>query len=102
MIPGSWNNSTSLVVYFSDSESCMELLRRLQVYLTAAVVIAVLYSGWIFLGRRGTIPRIGAPDRQQTSREAEWERIYGGTAVKILQFYAREESVIEGDKSVLC
>src|SRR5262249_6380046 len=32
----------------------------------------------------------------------EFDRIYGGTQVRILQFYARESAVIEGGKSVIC
>jgi len=80
----------------------MELLRRLQVWLTAAMVIAILYVGWVFLNRRGTAPRSARTDPAQASREAEWQRTYGGTGVRILQFYAREGNVIEGDKSVIC
>src|SRR5262249_29962756 len=57
----------------------------------------------IFLGRylsRGRGARLLDP--KQIAREAEWQRTYGGNAVKILQFYARDGSVIEGDHSVIC
>src|SRR5262249_31194678 len=37
-----------------------------------------------------------------TERNAEFERIYGGTAVKILQFYARDGTLTEGSPSVIC
>jgi hypothetical protein len=80
----------------------MDLLRRLQVYLTAAMVIAILYAGWVFLNRRSGGRRNAATDMEQTAREAEWQRLYGGSDVKILQFYAREANLIEGDKSVIC
>src|ERR1051326_2391960 len=80
----------------------MESLRRLHIYLTAIAVLAMLYSGWVLLNRRGAVRRPGTPDRAQTARDAEWERNYGGTGLKILQFYGREGNGIEGDKSVIC
>jgi hypothetical protein len=46
--------------------------------------------------------KVQRPDAGQAARDAEWERTYGGDAVKILQFYAREGSVTRGDKGLLC
>ena len=80
----------------------MEILRRLQFYLTAVVVIAMLYVGWVFLKRRGTLPRIPSRETPRNLREAEWQRTYGGSDVRILQFYAGEGSLVEGNKSVIC
>ena len=79
----------------------MQLLRRLQIYLTATAVMAVVYTGWVLLNRRGPVRRLETSGAR-TAREIEWERIYGGNSVKILQFYAPEGNLIEGDQSVIC
>jgi hypothetical protein len=72
-------------------------------YLSIAMVVAAVYAGWIFLGRYLSGRRW---DRQQeaahAARASDFESIYGGTAVKILQFYAREATLTEGDRSVIC
>ncbi|MBZ5624396.1 MAG: hypothetical protein LAQ69_37720 [Acidobacteriia bacterium] len=64
---------------------------------------AAVYAGWIFLGRYLSGGHWG--DRRhdtQPARTAEFESAYGGTAVKILQFYARDGSLTEGGTSVIC
>ena len=70
--------------------------------LFVTAVVAATYLAWVFVSRAiGTTrwarqhPAAGEPNRA-------FDRIYGGTDVKILQFYAREASVTEGAKSVLC
>jgi hypothetical protein len=68
-----------------------------------AVVAAAVYAAWVF-GSRSLRDRRWR-SRQETpkaSANAELERLYGGTAVKILQFYAREGNLTEGGKSVIC
>jgi hypothetical protein len=40
--------------------------------------------------------------RRQPDGFAEFERAYGGTAVKIVQFYSREGTLFEGSTTVLC
>jgi hypothetical protein len=66
------------------------------------LAIAALYLGWTFLSRSMT-PTIGpAGDSQQAAAAAEFARIYGGNDVRILQFYAREGSVVEGGTTVIC
>src|ERR1017187_8681362 len=81
----------------------MEGLLKLRRYLGIAIVVAAVYTGWIFLGRYLSDRRWGrdrlAPPPVST---AEFQRIYGGTAVKILQFYAREGGLTEGTASVIC
>jgi hypothetical protein len=76
---------------------------RFPIYLRIVAVAAVAYAGWIFAdryfaGRRWTQRQ----EIQQAGSNPEFERIYGGTAVKILQFYSREGSLIQGGKTVLC
>jgi hypothetical protein len=74
-------------------------LRRVFLFVTA---LACTYVAWVFVARnidtRRWIRRQSAP----SSANTEFDRIYSGTAVKILQFYARESSVTEGGKSVIC
>jgi hypothetical protein len=78
----------------------MEGVRRLLIF---TMIAAVIYTGWTFLARRFPGGRWVPPaDRQATAREAEFERIYGGSAVKILQFYTRDGSLTEGAGSVIC
>jgi len=68
-----------------------------------AVAGATVYLGWIFLGRSELDRRSAQGGRPGTSSQAsEFDRIYGGSEVKILQFYARDSAAIEGQGTVLC
>ena len=81
----------------------MEVLRKLYVYMWVAVAMAAMYSGWVMLSRHlGTPRRAAQPDAGRAAHDAELARVYGGTDVRILQFYAREGSVTEGNKSAIC
>jgi hypothetical protein len=79
------------------------LLGRLQPYLGAAVVAVLLYAGWVFAGRyvhsrqweRERV-RVKAPPNE------EFERHYGGTDVRILQFYTPAASLVEGEHTTIC
>ncbi|HWC98276.1 MAG TPA: hypothetical protein VG456_16065 [Candidatus Sulfopaludibacter sp.] len=67
------------------------------------LVIAVIYVGWVFLSRyRSHHNSDATPDPDQARRNAEFARTYGGTQVKILQFYAREGNLTQGSPTVLC
>ncbi|HYW46534.1 MAG TPA: hypothetical protein VE959_26955 [Bryobacteraceae bacterium] len=66
------------------------------------LTIVVVYVAWVLLGR-------GIVDRNWRMRHprpadsnAEFEKVYGGTAVRILAFYARDGVLTEGDKTVIC
>jgi len=77
--------------------------RHVQVALRVLVAGAVAYAGWTFLSRALSEYRLRRyVDAEQTRRNAEFLRVYGGTAVKILQFYSRDFKVTEGTNSVLC
>ena len=82
----------------------MSYLPRLSLVLKIAVAIALAWCGWIFISRYMSnarwLSRLG--QNQQPARNAEFDRIYGGSAVKILNFYARDGNMIEGDETVLC
>jgi hypothetical protein len=81
----------------------METLRKIQLYLGICVVLAAAYSAWMFLSRR-------AADEEWKKRQkpapATWnkemERLYGGTDVRILQFYARDGVIAPGAHTVIC
>jgi len=78
---------------------------RFRRYVAFATVGVALYTGWIFLDRYASTrrwERRREATTGQTARTANFNSIYGGAEVKILQFYAREASVTEGTPSVLC
>jgi hypothetical protein len=78
----------------------MEHWKGLLLALRFLTLLVVVYVGWVVLNRYARLPT-----RRQTedaARQAEFARIYGGSEVKILQFYAREASVTEGGKTVIC
>jgi hypothetical protein len=79
----------------------MQAIRDALPYLRLAVIAAILYAGWVFWSRQTPIHN-PHPVRETTAAEADWARVYGGSEVRILQFYARERTLTEGDKSVIC
>jgi hypothetical protein len=81
----------------------MKLLRQFQYYLRIAAVVAAAYVGWVFTHRYFE-HRAWTQQRElkQAGSNPEFESVYGGTAVKILQFYAREGSLTEGGTTVIC
>ncbi len=73
--------------------------RLVRILLAAAVV----YVGWVFLdrelaGRRWLRQHQPLP----SASNPKFDAIYGGSSVRILQFYARDGVLTEGDKTVLC
>ena len=73
---------------------------RVQAYLWVAVAAAVAYSAWVFASRIAEHNRL--KQRTQIGANPEFERVYGGDAVKILQFYARDGIIEPGGSTVLC
>jgi hypothetical protein len=65
-------------------------------------VLALTYATWVFVSRMAASGRWLRREAPASSAQAEFDRIYGGSDVKILQFYARESNVTEGGKSVIC
>ncbi len=75
----------------------------IRILLRVSLAIAAVYVSWIFLSRYGSHrPQNAGPDPEQARRNAEFARTYGGTDVKILQFYAREGNLTQGNPTVLC
>jgi len=65
--------------------------------------IAIVYVSWVFLARYWSNRQFKpAGDADQARRNTAFARTYGGTDVKILQFYAREGNLTQGSPTVLC
>ena len=83
-----------------------ELFKRLQIPLRVAAAIALAYLGYVFLARYTATKHYNDREKRQSEpdskRAAKFEETYGGTAVKILQFYARDAAITEGDETVIC
>ncbi len=81
----------------------MNPLRLVSRVLPCAVVAAALYMGWVFWSRHDAARQWNQDhQRKQAAWNADLEHAYGGTDLKILQFYARDGSLAEGEKTVVC
>lgn len=77
-------------------------MRRIKVVLRVASIGAAVYLGWVFASRYvATQQWERARGRVPAAQNAEFERIYGGTEVRILQFYSPAH-VTEGDSATIC
>jgi hypothetical protein len=82
-----------------------ELFKRAQIPLRVAAVIALAYLGYVLLARRTADQRFAErQNRNQPSAEqnAKFAATYGGSALKITQFLAREGVIVEDQSTVLC
>lgn len=81
------------------------MLKRAAIPLRVAAIVMSVYLGYVLLARHTSTQhwedrRKSAP--QAPGRDAEFNAAYGGTAVKILQFYARESAITEGQSTIIC
>lgn len=75
--------------------------RGLHRYLSVLLLGTLVYTAWIFYRRsEGSSSRREVAPR--TGRAVEFDRIYGGKDLKILQFYARDAAVTEGSSTAVC
>jgi hypothetical protein len=77
----------------------------MQIPLGVATVIAVAYLGYVWLARRSATEHYEARTKLAEPTEdqkAKFSDTYGGSAVKILQFYARDGAVTEDQGTVMC
>jgi len=72
--------------------------------MTAAIGVAALYVGWTFLSRHQADERWkrNARPAAASAREADFQRTYGGSDLRILQFYPRESVLFEDGRTVVC
>ncbi len=75
----------------------------IRILLRVSLAIAAIYVSWVFLSRYWSHhPQNTGMDPEQARRNTEFARTYGGSDVKILQFYAREGNLTQGNPTVLC
>ena len=82
-----------------------QLLKRAEIPLRVGAAITVAYLGYVLLARYTSDRRWAARQNNgQLSAEqnAKFAATYGGSAVKILQFYAREGSITDDQSTVIC
>jgi hypothetical protein len=77
-------------------------MRRLRPVFVITTALALSYLAWVFVSRGMNSARRAHGSQAADSRAADFYRAYGGTAVRILQFYARDGNIVEGTKSVIC
>jgi hypothetical protein len=66
-----------------------------------AAIVIVAYIALVMVNRR-LAEQQREQQRQHPAIPAEFERAYGGSEVKIVQFYSREGTLFEGSTTVLC
>jgi hypothetical protein len=82
-----------------------QLLKRAEIPLRVGAAIAAIYLGYVLLARHTADLRWAAhQNRGQPSAEqkAKFAATYGGSALKILQFYARDGVVTQDQSTVIC
>ncbi len=69
-----------------------------------ALAAAGVYVGWTFMARDQADERWKqrVPTSAADGREPDFQRAYGGSSLKILQFYARDGVLVEGQRTVIC
>ncbi len=71
--------------------------------LIVAIAPALAYLGFVFTMRYSAMgPRNPMPSDEWMDRQMEFERVYGGTAVRIIQFYSPNGDLMEGDSTLIC
>src|ERR1700758_181876 len=87
----------------AQNDEPVPLIRRMLPYTSFAVIVALLYLGWVFYSRWHENRLL---QQQSAAKEqAEAKRIYdmyGAGRVKILQLYANPAVVSNGGKAQLC
>src|ERR1039457_1485911 len=73
----------------------LKVLRQAKIPLRVAVVITLAYLLYVFLARHSAGKRF-------SEQPKAFDATYGGTDVKILQFYARDGVLYEGKSTVIC
>ena len=78
-------------------------MRVLRATLVLGLFAAAGYMAWVY-GTRHSSAREAArkADAEQERRSAEFLKAYGGKDVRIVQFYAADGYVIEGDSASIC
>lgn len=79
------------------------VIRKLLPYTTAALALVVIYVIWIFISRWNENRQIEhQAEQQQAEKDQEFAKTYGGSEVKILNFYVTPGIVARGKTALLC
>ena len=76
-------------------------MRQVFFFVQMAAIVVVACIGLVMVNRR-IADRQKEQQREQPDGFAEFERAYGGSELKIVQFYSREGTMFEGSTTVLC
>src|ERR1035438_4233627 len=80
----------------------LKVLRRAAIPLRVAVVLALAYLLYVLLARHSAEKRFSEQHTAADAATSAFDAAYGGTGVKILQFYARDGVLYEGKSTVIC
>ena len=76
-------------------------MRQVFFFVQMAAIVVVACVGLVVVNRK-IADRQKEQQRKPPDGVAEFERAYGGSEVKIVQFYSREGTLFEGSSTVLC
>jgi len=82
-----------------------EFLKHAPIPLGVASIVALAYLGYVLLARHAADRRLAARHRVEepsAEQESKFLDTYGGSAVKILQFYARDGEILDDQSTVIC
>jgi hypothetical protein len=86
-----------------DENRSMQVLRKVLPYTTAGVLLAALYTAWVFASRWNDNRRIEqAAAAQRSKLDGEITELYGSGGIKILSFYVSPGLIRRGDKALVC
>ena len=80
----------------------LKVLRKAEIPLRVAVVIALAYLLYVFLARHSAEKRFSERHTASDAATSAFDAAYGGTDLKILQFYARDGVLYEGKSTLIC
>ena len=86
-----------------DENRSMQVLRKVLPYTTAGVLLAALYTAWVFASRWNDNRRIEhATAAQRSKLDREIAELYGSGQLKILSFYVSPGLIHHGEKALVC
>ena len=86
-----------------DEKRSMQVLRKVLPYTTAGVLLAALYTAWVFASRWNDNRRVEqAAAAQHSKLDREITELYGSGRLKILSFYVSPGLIRRGEKALVC
>ncbi len=100
---GSKANSCDYELVADRPVTAIRIIRTLLPYTSIALVAAVIYASWTLWSRRQENLRIRKrAQTEESRRDAEVLKRYGGKEMKILTFYATPPVIARGQTALLC